>query len=335
MIKIGDFANMFGVSIKTVRFYEEKKLLKPAYIDIYTGYRYYDEKNIDEMSTILAYKSLGFELSEIKDVHDELIIKKIEEYKNKINIMHSQINALNSLLNSEERELKKMKTFINDENVIGKWSLIGLANNKEDFNNNKLLEDDIAIKELYLMDGGKEYWVISWSKGSIYIKDKPYTYEIDGNKMFVNLKGLFDEDEKVAVYERIDNKHYTIDEIKKLDDTDVPFVEDKSINGLWNCLGIVENKEDFSLSNIEQGGIINHLSFFPNGEGNITFTDNDSNSISYTKGFIKDLCIKGTMCAYEIKSINNIDYLIVEWKSGDYVFGGLISCYYVFEKVNI
>lgn len=43
-LRIGGFANVVGISVKTIRFYEEKGLLKPAYIDKYTGYRYYDEK---------------------------------------------------------------------------------------------------------------------------------------------------------------------------------------------------------------------------------------------------------------------------------------------------
>ena len=33
MIKIGDFAKIFDVSIKTIRFYEEKGLIVPSFID--------------------------------------------------------------------------------------------------------------------------------------------------------------------------------------------------------------------------------------------------------------------------------------------------------------
>ncbi len=333
MIKIGDFANIFGVSIKTIRFYEEKGLLKPAYVDVYTGYRYFDEENINEMSKIIVYKNLGLELNEIKNLNDETINNKIEEYKKRINIMHSQIKSLNSLLDSKEGN--SMKTFINDENAVGKWSLMGIACNKDDFNNNKLLEDDIAIKELYLMENGKEYWVISWSKNIIYINNKPFSYEIEGDKMFVNLKGLYGEDEKVAVYKKIDNKHYTVDEIMKFDDTNVPFKEDKKINGLWSCVGTIRNKDDINLSNINKNGTINRLAFFPTGESDVTYDNGHSRSISYTKGYIKDLCVKGTMCEYEIKNLHGKDYLIVEWKSGDYVFAGLINCYYVFEKIDV
>ena len=182
------------------------------------------------------------------------------------------------------------------------------------------------------MENGTEYWVISWTKGNIYIKGNPYSYEIKDNKMFINLTGLFGE-EKVAVYEKVDDKHYTKEEIMHLDDTNVPFVEDERINGLWNSIGFVENKDD--LSNINKDGIINRLSIFPNGEANITYNNNFSKSISYTKGFVKNFGEDGTMSAYEIKEIDNKDYLVIEWKSGDYVYGGFVNCYYVFEKVKM
>ena len=52
MIKIGEFANIFDVSIKTLRLYDEKGLLSPDYIDIYTGYRYYDDESIKTMTKI-------------------------------------------------------------------------------------------------------------------------------------------------------------------------------------------------------------------------------------------------------------------------------------------
>ena len=69
MLKIGEFANIFNISIKTVRFYEEKELFKPFYIDKYSGYRYYNEKNMDEMSRkglkpIIAEKQYYFNKEE-------------------------------------------------------------------------------------------------------------------------------------------------------------------------------------------------------------------------------------------------------------------------------
>ena len=37
-------------------------------------------------------------------------------------------------------------------------------------------------------------------------------------------------------------------------------------------------------------------------------------------------------CAYEIKEFDGTEYLIIEWKSGDYRFGGRKSSYYVMTR---
>ena len=126
MLKIGEFANLFNISIKTVRFYEEKELFKPFYIDKYSGYRYYDENNINEMTKILYLKELGFSLDEIKKYDEQLITDKIIEYKEKIIKLKNDINVLENF--SIKPEQKSMKPFINDKEAIGKWKLIGISN---------------------------------------------------------------------------------------------------------------------------------------------------------------------------------------------------------------
>ncbi|MCP4423014.1 MAG: MerR family DNA-binding transcriptional regulator, partial [Chloroflexi bacterium] len=41
MLKIGEFAQEADVTVKTLRHYGKLGLLKPAWIDRFTGYRYY------------------------------------------------------------------------------------------------------------------------------------------------------------------------------------------------------------------------------------------------------------------------------------------------------
>ena len=41
MYKIGDFSKMSKTTIKALRYYEKEELLKPAFIDQDTSYRYY------------------------------------------------------------------------------------------------------------------------------------------------------------------------------------------------------------------------------------------------------------------------------------------------------
>ena len=335
MIKIGDFAKIFDVSIKTIRFYEEKGLLNPAYIDIYTGYRYYDENNINEMSGILALKSLGLELKEIKNFDKKLIDQKISDYKSEILKIEQNIEILNSLSVNKEGEVLNMNTFINDAEAIGSWKLIGIANTKEDFINNNLLEDkDYLIKDLYLMKGGQNYWVISWSKGIIRICGRDNPYSIENDLMFVNIKGLFDTSEyKVAVYKKRDSKEYSIDEIRKKDNTNIPFIKDEELVGFWKSVDFVNKIDNFDpIKNNNFYKAIESIMASPNGKITIYYSSGKVINTTYSKNYIIDLILKDTLSKYEYRKINNKIYLFIEWKSGDYIYGGVISGYYVLEK---
>src|SRR5512141_2038548 len=65
MLKIGDLSRLTRISVKTLRYYEEMELLKPAHIDPFTGYRYYSLDQLPRLNRILALKDLGLSLQEI------------------------------------------------------------------------------------------------------------------------------------------------------------------------------------------------------------------------------------------------------------------------------
>src|SRR6476620_10539834 len=60
-------AEMSGVSVRTLHFYDETGLLKPAYVGA-NGYRFYEEAQLLLLQQILFYRELGFELKEIKRI---------------------------------------------------------------------------------------------------------------------------------------------------------------------------------------------------------------------------------------------------------------------------
>ena len=63
---IGEFGRISGVSPKTIRFYDEKGLLKPVgYSE--AGYRYYDESSFVTLQRILLLRYLGMSLYQIKE----------------------------------------------------------------------------------------------------------------------------------------------------------------------------------------------------------------------------------------------------------------------------
>jgi DNA-binding transcriptional MerR regulator len=65
--RIGEFAELGGVSRKTLRFYDEIGLLRPASVDVRTGYRGYEPQQLQELAAIAALKQLGLTLSEIRN----------------------------------------------------------------------------------------------------------------------------------------------------------------------------------------------------------------------------------------------------------------------------
>jgi DNA-binding transcriptional MerR regulator len=71
VLKIGEFSSLAQVSIKTLRYYDEVGLLKPARVDRESSYRYYSASQLPRLHRILALKDLGFPLDRIAEVLDQ------------------------------------------------------------------------------------------------------------------------------------------------------------------------------------------------------------------------------------------------------------------------
>lgn len=110
LYKIGMFAQMNHITIKTLRFYEEQGLLFPAHVDEESGYRYY---TLDQMATIhqiTALKQAGFTLEDIKNINggnDEklLLQKKKAQLLSKIAELTHQIAIIDTYLSDREQSL--------------------------------------------------------------------------------------------------------------------------------------------------------------------------------------------------------------------------------------
>ena len=48
-MQIKEFAELTGVSVRTLHYYDEIGLLKPSEVDAQNGYRFYDEKSLERM----------------------------------------------------------------------------------------------------------------------------------------------------------------------------------------------------------------------------------------------------------------------------------------------
>ncbi len=71
MLKIGDFSKLSLVSVKALRYYDERGLLKPARVDPSTGYRFYAASQLTRLNRILAMKDMGLDLAQIALLLDQ------------------------------------------------------------------------------------------------------------------------------------------------------------------------------------------------------------------------------------------------------------------------
>ncbi len=67
-MQIKEFAELTGVSVRTLHYYDEIGLLRPSEVDAQTGYRFYDENSFERMQEILFYRELDFSLKTIAEI---------------------------------------------------------------------------------------------------------------------------------------------------------------------------------------------------------------------------------------------------------------------------
>lgn len=121
MYKIGDFSNMSKTTVKTLRYYEKEGLLKPIYVDLNTGYRYYETSQLVEISKIISLRQIGLSIKDIKNILDgsdmkEIINKRKKELEENLSLYHIQLSKINYLLeeNNMQNEifLKEIPSYI-------------------------------------------------------------------------------------------------------------------------------------------------------------------------------------------------------------------------------
>lgn len=77
---VKQLAKIAGVSPRTLRYYDEIGLLKPARINS-SGYRIYEKEQVDLLQQILFYRELGVSLDKIKDIIYSPDFNEIEALK--------------------------------------------------------------------------------------------------------------------------------------------------------------------------------------------------------------------------------------------------------------
>lgn len=67
LLTSGEFASLRGVNLNSMRYYEKIELLKPAWVDPQTKYRYYRLEQLSDLDTILFFIEVGMPLKTLKN----------------------------------------------------------------------------------------------------------------------------------------------------------------------------------------------------------------------------------------------------------------------------
>lgn len=117
-MKIKEFAKFTGVSVRTLHYYDEIGLLVPAYVDKYTGYRYYNQQSLLRMQEILFYRELDFSLKTIREIltspnYDRQ--KALTEQKNLLTLKKERLERLIYSIDNAMKGENIMTAFDNSE----------------------------------------------------------------------------------------------------------------------------------------------------------------------------------------------------------------------------
>ncbi|MBD5450300.1 MAG: MerR family transcriptional regulator [Lachnospiraceae bacterium] len=289
------------------------------------------KRNFQRISGFLTYGSM--------DKNDIQVAAKVVKLRDEMGELHEDINLL----------------FEDDEQVIGKWKVVGEYAVKEDFYSEagERRESDMGNKdrEIYFLPEGEDYWIYSWTKGYLKLAGGDQSclcrYQIEDyqgsrymfveNKSYEYLRGGMPT---VLVLEQVDKNRYTKREIAREDDTDMPFVNDERVLGDWKAFDFIRNREEFdpNVNHLPQERLFfKHMYFGEEGFLSSVYMDETTlgkEIQSWTKGYVLKH-YNHTACAYEIVTVEDTDYMIIEWKSGDYRWGGYDTDYYVFIRDNV
>ena len=117
-LQIKEFAELVGVSVRTLHYYDEIGLLNPSFVDEQNGYRFYDERSLERMQEILFYRELDFSLKSIAEIlaspnYDKQ--KALAEQKRLLTLKKDRLERLIAALEQAEKGEIMMSAFDNSE----------------------------------------------------------------------------------------------------------------------------------------------------------------------------------------------------------------------------
>lgn len=117
-MQIKEFAEICGVSVRTLHYYDEIGILKPSNVDEHTGYRFYNEKSLLRMQEILFYRELDFPLKSISEILSSPDYNKeqaLSDQKKLLILKKERLERLIDAIDEAEKGENVMSSFNNKD----------------------------------------------------------------------------------------------------------------------------------------------------------------------------------------------------------------------------
>lgn len=226
---IQKLSKLAGVSTRTLRYYDEIHLLKPARINS-SGYRIYGEQEINRLQQILFYRELSLELDKIKQIldsptfneqlalehHHLQLIEKQAQLTKLIHNVEQTIATLKgeqTMTNKEKFEGFKKKMVKDNEKKYGKEirekygdNTINKSNQKvmnmteEEMNTTNKLADEVITTLLLAMDTGDPTSELGQQTAELHKKWLMNYWTEYSNEAHAGLSLMYVSDERFTEY---------------------------------------------------------------------------------------------------------------------------------------
>jgi MerR family transcriptional regulator, thiopeptide resistance regulator len=118
MYTVKQLSNLAGVSVRTLHYYDEIGLLKPASVG-QNGYRYYQDGDLFRLQQILFFREMDLGLLQIKEIVDHPdfdLVAALREHRHalqaKIDRMQTLIHTVDSTIMHLVGEIKRYFLFL-------------------------------------------------------------------------------------------------------------------------------------------------------------------------------------------------------------------------------
>jgi DNA-binding transcriptional MerR regulator len=107
---IGEFSQITGLSVKTLRFYHEKGILAPSSVDESTGYRFYDSDKVEKARVIMQLRQMEFSIEDISAV-----LGQCTDEADILNYLQRQKTMLQQRIREDRNIVRSLDQIISDE----------------------------------------------------------------------------------------------------------------------------------------------------------------------------------------------------------------------------